>query len=46
MSKRQPWQGSQWVVQEGLRAGDRVVVDGLQRIGSRNAREADSGYRS
>jgi membrane fusion protein (multidrug efflux system) len=27
------WQGTQWVVQEGLRAGDRVVVDGLQRIG-------------
>ena len=27
------WQGSQWVVQEGLRAGDRVIVDGFQRIG-------------
>ncbi len=27
------WQGNQWVVQEGLRAGDRVVVEGLQRIG-------------
>jgi membrane fusion protein, multidrug efflux system len=27
------WQGNQWVVEEGLRAGDRVVVDGLQRIG-------------
>jgi membrane fusion protein (multidrug efflux system) len=27
------WQGNQWVVQEGLHAGDRVVVDGLQRIG-------------
>jgi membrane fusion protein (multidrug efflux system) len=27
------WQGNQWVVQEGLRAGDRVVVDGLQKIG-------------
>ena len=27
------WQGTQWVVQEGLRAGDRVIVDGLQRIG-------------
>jgi membrane fusion protein (multidrug efflux system) len=27
------WQGTQWVVQEGLHAGDRVVVDGLQRIG-------------
>ena len=27
------WKGTQWVVQEGLRAGDRVIVDGLQRIG-------------
>ena len=27
------WQGTQWVVQEGLRAGDRVIVEGLQRIG-------------
>jgi membrane fusion protein, multidrug efflux system len=27
------WQGNQWVVQEGLRAGDRVIVEGLQRIG-------------
>jgi len=27
------WQGTQWVVQEGLHAGDRVVVEGLQRIG-------------
>jgi membrane fusion protein, multidrug efflux system len=27
------WQGAQWVVQEGLHAGDRVIVDGLQRIG-------------
>jgi membrane fusion protein (multidrug efflux system) len=27
------WQGTQWVVQEGLHAGDRVVVDGFQRIG-------------
>jgi len=27
------WQGTQWVVQEGLKGGERVVVDGLQRIG-------------
>jgi membrane fusion protein, multidrug efflux system len=27
------WQGTQWVVQEGLQGGERVVVDGLQRIG-------------
>ena len=27
------WQGNQWVVQEGLKGGERVVVDGLQRIG-------------
>jgi len=26
------WQGSQWLIVEGLRAGERVVVDGLQRI--------------
>src|SRR5438876_5668606 len=26
------WQGSQWLIEEGLRAGERVVVDGLQRI--------------
>ncbi len=26
------WQGNQWVIEEGLRAGERVVVDGLQRI--------------
>ncbi len=26
------WQGSQWLIGEGLRVGDRVVVDGLQRI--------------
>ena len=27
------WQGTQWVIQEGLKGGERVVVDGLQRIG-------------
>lgn len=26
------WQGNQWLIEEGLRAGERVVVDGLQRI--------------
>src|SRR3989442_1671873 len=26
------WQGSQWLIEEGLRTGERVVVDGLQRI--------------
>ena len=27
------WQGTEWVVQEGLKGGERVIVDGLQRIG-------------
>src|SRR5881397_3819415 len=26
------WQGSKWLIEEGLRTGERVVVDGLQRI--------------
>ena len=26
------WQGSQWLIEEGLRAGEQVVVDGFQRI--------------
>jgi membrane fusion protein (multidrug efflux system) len=26
------WQGNQWLVEEGLRQGDRVVVDGMQRL--------------
>ncbi len=26
------WKGNQWLIEEGLRAGERVVVDGLQRI--------------
>jgi len=26
------WQGNQWLIEEGLRAGERVVVDGFQRI--------------
>ncbi len=26
------WQGSQWLIEEGLRAGERVVVDGMHRI--------------
>lgn len=27
------WTGNQWLVESGLAAGDRVVVDGLQKIG-------------
>jgi membrane fusion protein, multidrug efflux system len=27
------WRGSQWVVEEGLHAGDRVVMDGFAKIG-------------
>jgi membrane fusion protein (multidrug efflux system) len=26
------WQGTQWVIDEGLRPGDRVIVDGAQKI--------------
>jgi membrane fusion protein (multidrug efflux system) len=26
------WEGNQWVIEEGLQTGERVVVDGLQRI--------------
>jgi len=27
------WKGSQWIIDRGLRAGDRVVVNGLMKIG-------------
>lgn len=26
------WQGNQWIVQEGLQVGDRVIVEGLHKI--------------
>ena len=26
------WQGSQWVINDGLKAGDQVIVDGVQKI--------------
>jgi membrane fusion protein (multidrug efflux system) len=26
------WQGNQWLIEEGLHAGESVVVDGFQRI--------------
>ena len=26
------WQGKQWIVEEGLHVGDRVIVDGLHKI--------------
>jgi membrane fusion protein (multidrug efflux system) len=26
------WQGSQWVINDGLKAGDKVIVDGVQKI--------------
>jgi membrane fusion protein (multidrug efflux system) len=28
-----PWSGKQWIIDSGLVAGDRVVVDGVQKIG-------------
>jgi membrane fusion protein (multidrug efflux system) len=27
------WQGSQWLIEEGLHQGDRVIVSGMQRLG-------------
>jgi membrane fusion protein (multidrug efflux system) len=27
------WNGDQWLIEKGLAAGDRVVVDGVQKIG-------------
>lgn len=27
-----PWVGNLWVIDEGLRAGDRVIVDGVQKV--------------
>lgn len=30
--KATDWQGDQWLIEEGLRAGERVMVDGFQRI--------------
>lgn len=26
------WQGTEWLIEEGLQAGERIVVDGIQRI--------------
>jgi membrane fusion protein (multidrug efflux system) len=26
------WQGDEWIIEEGLKAGERVVVDGFQRV--------------
>ncbi len=28
-----PWSGNQWIIEKGLRPGDRVVVDGAQKTG-------------
>ncbi len=30
--KATDWQGEQWLIEEGLRAGERVIVDGFQRV--------------
>jgi membrane fusion protein (multidrug efflux system) len=27
------WTGDQWIIERGLAAGDRVIVDGIQKIG-------------
>jgi membrane fusion protein (multidrug efflux system) len=26
------WQGTQWIVEEGLQVGDRIIVEGLHKI--------------
>ncbi|MGH7256168.1 MAG: efflux RND transporter periplasmic adaptor subunit [Nitrospirales bacterium] len=26
------WQGTQWLIEEGLRPGERIIVDGIQRV--------------
>jgi membrane fusion protein, multidrug efflux system len=26
------WQGTQWIIENGLRPGDRVIVDGIQKL--------------
>jgi membrane fusion protein (multidrug efflux system) len=31
--KATAWTGSSWLIEEGLSAGERVVVDGVQKIG-------------
>lgn len=30
--KATDWQGDKWIIEEGLRAGERVMVDGFQRV--------------
>ncbi|WP_447975082.1 efflux RND transporter periplasmic adaptor subunit [Nitrospira sp. Kam-Ns4a] len=30
--KATSWQGTQWLIEEGLRPGERVIVDGVQRV--------------
>lgn len=30
--KATDWQGDQWIIEEGLRAGERVMVEGFQRV--------------
>ncbi len=30
--KTGPWSGSLWIIDSGLSAGDRVVVDGMQKV--------------
>ena len=31
--KTGPWSGTLWIIDDGLKAGDRVVVDGIQKTG-------------
>ncbi|MEP6472702.1 MAG: efflux transporter periplasmic adaptor subunit, partial [Gemmatimonadota bacterium] len=27
------WSGDQWLIETGLKSGDRVIVDGIQKVG-------------
>jgi membrane fusion protein (multidrug efflux system) len=27
-----PWSGNLWIIESGLAAGDRVIVDGIQKV--------------
>jgi membrane fusion protein (multidrug efflux system) len=38
------WRGSEWVINDGLKAGDRVVVDGTQKIFFPGARVTPVAY--
>ena len=40
------WNKDDWIVEKGLRAGDRVIVDGVQRVAAGDDRQADRPRRA